>query len=181
MKNVQTEPQKRRVNAVEGNAGTVDPNKKRMAKCDTISQLPSYDRTYPKLVPQKIRDEELKRIENERSAEKKVILPKIITKNEDETIDWSNGLEAKNSKEETTTIITMGLREIPPIITRISLQDQTSHIRIIAQTIEDHMTNAQISQSIEAIETDLEMNLSTIRMETGETMENFFVPHRLKE
>ena len=102
-------------------------------------------------------------------------LPKITTRNEDQTIDQSNGLEAKISREETTTIITMGLGEIPPIIIRISLLDQISHIGKIAQT------NAQKVYSIEAMETDLEMNLPTIRMETGETMETFLVPHRLKE
>ena len=96
-------------------------------------------------------------------------------------MDQSSGLEAKISKEENTTIITMGLGEIAPIITRISLLDQTPHTGTIAQAMEDHLTNAQISQSIEAMETDLEMNLSTIRMETGETMETFLVPHRLKE
>ena len=43
------------------------------------------------------------------------------------------------------------------------------------------MTNAQISHSIEVTETDLEMNLSAIRMETGGTMETFLVLYRLKE
>ena len=70
----------------------------------------------------------------------------------------------------------MGLGEILPIFTRISLQDQTSNIGIIAQTIEDHMTDAPISHSIEVMKTDHEMNLSTIRLETGETMETFLVP-----
>ena len=95
-------------------------------------------------------------------------------------MDRNNGLEVRISKVEPTTIITMGLGEIPPIITRISLPDQTSHMGIIAQTIEDPLINAQISHSIEAMETDLEMSLSTIRMKTGETMEIFLVLHRLK-
>ena len=43
------------------------------------------------------------------------------------------------------------------------------------------MTKAQISHSIEAMETDLEMNLSTNRSETGETLNTFLVLHRLKE
>ena len=62
----------------------------------------------------------------------------------------------------------------------ISLQDQTAHMGITIRKMENHMSNAQISHSIEAIETDLKMNLSTIRMETGEAMENFLVLHRLQ-
>ena len=46
--------------------------------------------------------------------------------------------------------------------------------------IEDHMTNAQIIDSIETMETVPEMNLSTIRMGTGGTMETFLVLHRLQ-
>ena len=46
--------------------------------------------------------------------------------------------------------------------------------------IEDHTTNAQISHSIEAMETDPETNLLAIRMETGATRETFLVLHRLQ-
>ena len=95
-------------------------------------------------------------------------------------MDRNNGLEVRISKEETTTIITTDL-EVPPIITRISLQDQTPHIGLIAQTMEDHLINAQISHSIETMEINLEMDLLTTRMGTGETTEIFLVPHRLKE
>ena len=84
------------------------------------------------------------------------------------------------SKEETTTIVTIGLGGTPPIITRISLHDQTFHMGIIAQTMGDRLINAQISHLIEAMETDLAMNLSTIRMETGGTMETSLVLRRLK-
>ena len=61
--------------------------------------------------------------------------------------------------------------------TRISLQYPTLHIGKTIRMIEDHMTNAQISHSIEAMETVPEMNLSTIRMETGGTVETFLVLH----
>ena len=64
--------------------------------------------------------------------------------------------------------------------TRNSLQDPTSHIGTTIRSLEDLMTNAKISRSIEAMETDLEKNLSTIRMETGATMEIFLFLHRLK-
>ena len=74
----------------------------------------------------------------------------------------------------------MGLEEIPPTLIRISLQDQTSHMGMIDQTMEDPMINAQINHSIEMMEIDLEMNLLTIRMGTGEIMGIFLVLHRLK-
>ena len=45
------------------------------------------------------------------------------------------------------------------------------------RTTEDHMIYAQINHSIETMETDLEMDLSTIRMVTDEAMETFLVLH----
>ena len=93
-------------------------------------------------------------------------------------MDQNNGLEAKTSKEETRALLTIELGEVPLIPTRISLQDATLSIGVTILKTEDHMTNAQISHSIEAMDIDLEMNLSTIRMGTGETMETFLVLHR---
>ena len=95
-------------------------------------------------------------------------------------MDQNNGLQAKISKEETRTTRTMDLGEIPPLPNRVSLQGQTLHMGTTVRTTEDHMTNAQISQSIETMEIDLKMDLSTTRMGTGETMEIFPVLHRLK-
>ena len=72
MKNLRSELQEHRVNAVEGNSRTVDPNQKGRQKakrfcnyCRTNGHTPSWCR-------KKIRDEELKRIEKKRTAEKKV-------------------------------------------------------------------------------------------------------------
>ena len=70
--------------------------------------------------------------------------------------------------------------EIPPLLIRISPTDPSSHMGETVRIMEDHMTNAQISHSIEAIENDLEMDLSTIRAGTSKTMEIFPVLHRLK-
>ena len=95
-------------------------------------------------------------------------------------MDQNNGLEAKNSKEETRTTITMDLGEIPPLPIKVSLQGQSLHMGTTVRTTEDHTINAQISSSIEKIKIDLEMDLSTTRMGTGETMEIFPVLHRLK-
>ena len=95
-------------------------------------------------------------------------------------MDQNNGLEAKISTEETRTLPTIDSGEVPLMSTRVSLQDRTLHIGTTTRVIEDHMTNARISHSIEAMETDPEMNLSTIKMGTGRTMETFLVLHRLQ-
>ena len=108
-------------------------------------------------------------------------LLRITTKNEDQNKDQSDELEAKISKEEIIITILMNLQGTFLHLIEISLQSQTLHMRTITRTTEDHMTNAQTNQSIEMMEIDLEMNLSTTRMGTGETMEVFLVLHRLKE
>ena len=72
MKNLRSELQEHRVNAVEGSSRAVDPNQKGRQNatrfcnyCRTNGHTPSWCR-------KKIRDQELKRIDNERTAEKKV-------------------------------------------------------------------------------------------------------------
>ena len=72
LKKIRSELQEHRVNAVERNSRTVDPNQKGRQNatrfcnyCRTNGHSPSWCR-------KKIRDEELKRIENERTAEKRV-------------------------------------------------------------------------------------------------------------
>ena len=72
MKNLRSELQEHRVNAVEGTTRAVDPNQKGRQNatrfcnyCRTNGHTPSWCR-------KKKRDEELKRIENERTAEKRV-------------------------------------------------------------------------------------------------------------
>ena len=72
MKKLRSEQHEHRVNAVEGNPRTVDPNQSGRQNatpfcnyCRTKGHTPSWCR-------KKIRDEELKRIEIKRNAEKKV-------------------------------------------------------------------------------------------------------------
>ena len=72
MKNLRTELQEHRVNAVEGTSKSVDPNQKGRQNatrfcnfCRTNVHTPSWCRT-------KIRDEELKKIEIERTAGKRI-------------------------------------------------------------------------------------------------------------
>ena len=111
----------------------------------------------------------------------KSLLPKITTKNEDQTMDQNNGLEVKISKTEIRITIMMDLQEIFLHLIETSRQSPTSYMKTITRTIEDHMTNPQISHSIEAMETDPEMDLSTIRTETGGIMETFLVLHQIQE
>ena len=94
-------------------------------------------------------------------------------------MDRNNGLEVRISKGEIITRVTTDL-EVPPIFIKISLQDQTPHMGITAQTMEDHLINAQINHSIETMEIDPEMNPSTIRMETGGPMETFLAAHQIQ-
>ena len=72
LKNLRTELKEHRVNALEGNQGPVDPNQKRRQNatrfcgyCRTNGHTPSFCR-------KKIRDEEIKQLQNEATAEKKV-------------------------------------------------------------------------------------------------------------
>ena len=72
MKNLRSELQEHRVNAVEESSRTVDLNQKGR---QNATRLYNYCRTNghtPSWCRKKIRDDELKRIENERTAEKKV-------------------------------------------------------------------------------------------------------------
>ena len=111
----------------------------------------------------------------------KLPLAKIITKNEDQTMNQNNGLEAKISKEETRTLPLIDSGEVPLIATKTSLQDPTLHIGTTVRMIDDHLINAQVNQLIETMETDPDMNLSTTRMATGGTMETFLALHQIQE
>ena len=128
MKNLRSELQEHRVNAVEGTTRAVGPNQKGRQNatgfcnyCRTNGHTRSWCR-------KKTRDEELKRIENERTAEKKSPLLRITTKNEYQTMDQNNGLEVRISREETRTLPTLDLGEVPLMPTRVSLQEPTLHV-----------------------------------------------------
>ena len=95
-------------------------------------------------------------------------------------MDQNNELEAKICKEKTRNTETMDLREFTPQPYTISLPDETLYTGTTIRIQEDHMINCQIIHSIEAMEVDLEMELSTIRIETGETLENVLVVNRRK-
>ena len=89
-------------------------------------------------------------------------------------MDQNNGPEAMIFKEEIRTTLTIDSGESPLLFIKTSPQDQTLPSGTITRTTEDRLTNAQFIHSIELIETDLEMNFSTIRIEIGGILEVFF-------
>ena len=102
MKNLQSELQEHRVNAVEGNSRTVDPNQKwrqyatQFCKyCHTNGHTPSWCR-------KKIRDEELKQIENERTAERKVTFTQDYNKKvgpDHRSEQWTRGQDFQRGNQ----------------------------------------------------------------------------------
>ena len=96
-------------------------------------------------------------------------------------MDKNNGLEDKFSKEEIRITITIDLQVAFPHLIRIFPRSQSSHMGISIRAMEDLMINAKINHSVEAMEIDPEMDFSTVRMGTGETMGTPLVLHPLKE
>ena len=94
-------------------------------------------------------------------------------------MDQNNGTQAKISQEETRTLLTTDLGAVPLLLTRTFFRDLTLQMGTTIRIMEDHMINVEISISTETMETNLEMDLSTIRMKTGKTMVDFLVLHRL--
>ena len=80
MKNLRWELQEHRVNAVEGNARTVDPNQKGRRNATRFCNYYRTNGHTPSWCRKKIRDEELKRVEIERTAEKNHIYPRLQQK-----------------------------------------------------------------------------------------------------
>ena len=72
MKTLRSELQEHRVNAVEKNSRTVDPNQKGRQNATRVCNYCRTNGHTPSWCRRKIRDEELKRIENERITERKV-------------------------------------------------------------------------------------------------------------
>ena len=150
MKNLRSELQEHRVNAVEGNSRTADPkqngtqNPTRFCNyCRTNGHTPSWCR-------KKIRDEELKRIEKERTAEKKVTFTQDYNKKRGPAHGSQQWTRGQDFQRRNNNYNTDGFRN-SPIITRNSLLDQTSRMGMIAQTTEDPLTKAHISYLIETL------------------------------
>ena len=175
-KNIRSEVREHRVNAVEGTTKAVDPNQKGR---QNTTRFCNYCRTNghtPNWCCKKIRHEELKRIENERTAEKKVTFTQDYNKKrapDHGSEQWTRGQDFQRRNQNFTNDT---FRRSSLNAYQNSSPRQILHIGTTIRMMEDHYTNAQISHSIEAMETNLEMNLSTI--ETGGTRETFLVPHR---
>ena len=180
MKNLQPELQQHRVKAAGGKPRKVDPNRKGRQTATRFCTYCSTNGHTPNWCRKKVRDEELKRIENEGTAEKKVMFTQDYKKNEDQTMDQKKGQVARISKGGTGITLTMDSGETPPLTIRSSPQGQTTHMGTTIRLMEDQMINAQISHSKEAIEIDLEMDFSKIMMETGEVVVIILVLHRFK-
>ena len=185
LKNLRSELQEHRINAVEGISRAVNPIEKGRQNatlfcnyCRTNGHAPSWRRKM-------IRDEELKRIENEKTDEKKVTFTQDYNKKrgpDHGSEQWTRGQDFQRRNQNfTNDRFRRDSGEVRLMPTRISLQDPTLHEGTTIRIMLDHMTNAQIIRSIEVRESDLETNLSAIRMETGGTMETFLVLRRLKE
>ena len=105
MKNLRSEIQEHRVNAVEGNPQTVDPNQKRRQNatrfcnyCRTNGHTPSWCRKM-------VRDEELERIENEKTAEKKVTFTQDYNKKrgpDHGSEQWTRGQDFQKRNQNST-------------------------------------------------------------------------------
>ena len=181
IKNIRSELQEHRVNAAEGDPRTVDPNQKGRQNATSFCNYCRTNGHIPQVgVERRYETKKWNSLKTKEMPRKKSPVLKITTKSEHQIMDQNNGPEAKIFKERTRTFLTIDLREVPLLPTRISLQDRTSHMGITIRTMEDHMINAQITQSIETMETDLEMDLSAIRMGTSETMETFLFLNPLK-
>ena len=80
LKNLRTELKEHRINALEGNQSPVDPNQKRRQNatrfcgfCRTNGHTPNYCR-------KTTRDDEIKELQNEPTAEKKVTVTQYYTR-----------------------------------------------------------------------------------------------------
>ena len=155
MKNLRTELQEHRVNVVEGTSKPVDPNQKGRQNatrfcnyCRTNGHTPSWCR-------KKIREEELKKIENERTAEKELPLRKIIIRKEDQAMGPNNGITIK-------TLLT----------DLILIMDRKT------RAVDDYLTDDQINSPTETMEIDQLTEVIITKMELGEIMAILLVHHQ---
>ena len=180
MKNFRFELQEHRVSAVKGNSRTVDPNQKGRQNatrfcnyCGTNGHTPSWCR-------KKIRDEELKGIESEKTAEKRARFTQAYNKKrgpDHVSEQWTRSQEFQRRNQNYTND---GIGRNSPTLIRISFQDLTSFMETTVRTMEFLVINARISHLVEMTEINLETTPSTIRTEVGETMQVFPVLHPLK-
>ena len=92
MKNLRTELQEHRVNTGESTSKPVDPNQKGRQNATRFCKDCRSNEHTPRWCRKKIQDDELKNIKNERIAEKKLLLLKIIIKKRPSHVSgqWNN-------------------------------------------------------------------------------------------
>ena len=181
MKNLQSELQEHRVNAVEAHPRTVDQSQKGQQNATRYCIYCRTNRHTPSWCRKKIPDEELKRIETERTAERKVMFTQDYNRKrglDHGSEQWARGHDFQRRNQNYNND---GFRRNSPPFVRVSLQGQILHMGTIVRTTEDHMINAQTSHSIETMGINLETDLLTTRRGTGETKEVFAVLDRFKE
>ena len=179
MKNLRSELQEHRVNAVEGNPRTVEPNQKGRQNATRLCKYCLTNGHTPSSCRKNIR-EEIKRVENERTAERKVTFTQDYNSKrgpEHGSEQWTRGQNFQrrnqnyNNGAPTRNFPTF-YRNFSP---RPNFADENHY-----PNKKDYMINAQISHSIDMMEIDLELDLLTTRLGTGETMEILLVLHRPK-
>ena len=105
MEILRSDLQKDRVNAVEGTTRTVDPNQKRRRNATRFCNYCRANEHTPSWCRKKIRDEELKRIENERTAEKKVTFAQDYNKKrrtDHRSEQWTRGQNVQRKNQNFT-------------------------------------------------------------------------------
>ena len=180
MKNFRSALQEHRVNAVEGSPPTVDPNQKGRQNATRFCKYCRTNGHTPSWCGKKLRDEEMKRIENERTAEKKVTFNQDYNKKRGPDYGSEQKTRGQDFRRGNENFTNDRCKRSSPT----AYQSFSPRPNIVYgnnnQDMEDHMIAAQTHHSIEMMETDLEMDPLTTRMETGEKMGAFFVFRRLK-
>ena len=157
-KNLRTKLHEHRANFVEGTSYPVDPNQKRR---QNATRFCNYCRTNGHTLSwcrKKIGEKEMKKIKNERTAEKRVTFTQDYNKKEDQAMNPDNGIIIKTLPTDLTPIMDRRTR-----------------------TVDEYLTNDQINSPTETMEIDRIMGISIVKVELGEIIEIFLVRHLNKD
>ena len=171
MKSLRSELQEHRVIAVEGKPRTVETSQKGRQNGTTFCKYCRTNGHTPSCCRKKIRDQEPKRLENEKTAEKKVTFTQDYNKKRGPDHGSEQWTRSQDFQGRDLHYTNDGRTRNSPQLIKIFLPNRTPHTLATIRTMEDHMIDSQINHPIETMEIDLEMDLSTIRTGTGETME----------
>ena len=152
MENLRIELQEHRVNVVEGTSKPVDPNQKGRQNATRFCNYCRTNEHTPSWCRKKIRDEEWKKIENERTAEKRVTFTQDYNKKEDQAM----GPDCE-----------ITIRTLPAELIRF--------LDSIIRTVDDRLTDDQVNSPTETMKIDQVLENSTTKIGLGEIMEIFLV------